>query len=54
MARDTFLRAVAVLGIFGAGVATGRAAPGLTDSPQRVEQKRADLKGLPGWRSSRP
>jgi quercetin dioxygenase-like cupin family protein len=39
---------MAALGIFGAGVATGRVAQTLTDSPQRVEQKRTDLTGAPG------
>lgn len=35
-------------GIFGLGLATGLVAQTLTDSPQRVEQKRADLTGAPG------
>ena len=54
MARRALVRAIAVLGIFGAGVATGFAtqAPAdsapRTDSPQRVEQKRTDLTGAPG------
>ena len=34
--------------IFALGVATGLTAQTLTDSPQRVEQKRADLTGAPG------
>ncbi|HUN92603.1 MAG TPA: cupin domain-containing protein [Burkholderiaceae bacterium] len=35
--------------IFGSGIATGLVAHALmTDSPQRVEQKRADLSGAPG------
>jgi quercetin dioxygenase-like cupin family protein len=34
--------------LFGLGVATGNVAQTLTDSPQRVEQKRADLSGAPG------
>jgi quercetin dioxygenase-like cupin family protein len=34
--------------LFGAGVATVLVAQTLTDSPQRVEQKRADLSGAPG------
>jgi quercetin dioxygenase-like cupin family protein len=36
------------LALFGAGVATVLVAQTLTDSPQRVEQKRADLSGAPG------
>jgi quercetin dioxygenase-like cupin family protein len=34
--------------LFGLGVATGELAQPLTDSPQRVEQKRTDLTGAPG------
>jgi quercetin dioxygenase-like cupin family protein len=34
--------------LFAAGLATGLLAQGLTDSPQRVEQKRTDLTGAPG------
>lgn len=34
--------------LFGCGVATGLLAQSLNDSPQRVEQKRADLSGAPG------
>jgi len=34
--------------VFGLGVTTGLVAQTLTDSPQRVEQKRADLSGAPG------
>jgi ketosteroid isomerase-like protein len=47
------VRTVAVLCVFGAGVAAGPAAPisadstKQTDSPQRVEQKRADFRGAP-------
>ena len=53
MARRTLVRAIKVLGIFGAGVAAGLATqastdPPRTDSPQRVEQKRANLTGAPG------
>ena len=36
------------LALFGGGVVTGLVAQTLTDSPQRVEQKRADLTGAPG------
>ncbi len=38
----------AALALFGTGLATGLVAQTLTDSPQRVEQKRADLSGAPG------
>ena len=41
-------RIVSSLLLFGAGVATGLVAQTLTDSAQRVEQKRADLSGAPG------
>jgi quercetin dioxygenase-like cupin family protein len=34
--------------LFALGVATGLVAQTLTDLPQRVEQKRADLSGAPG------
>src|SRR5215471_5091693 len=34
--------------VFGLGLATGLIAQALTDLPQRVEQKRADLSGAPG------
>jgi quercetin dioxygenase-like cupin family protein len=34
--------------MFGVGVATGIVAQTRTDSPHRVEQKRADLSGAPG------
>ena len=34
--------------IFGLGIVTTLVAQTLTDSPQRVEQKRADLSGAPG------
>jgi len=34
--------------LFGLGVATGLVAQTGSDSPQRVEQKRADLSGAPG------
>lgn len=34
--------------VFGLGVTTELVAQTLTDSPQRVEQKRADLSGAPG------
>jgi quercetin dioxygenase-like cupin family protein len=38
----------AALALFGTGLATGLVAQTLTDSPQRVEQKRADLSGALG------
>jgi quercetin dioxygenase-like cupin family protein len=41
-------RTIVGLALFGLGVATGLVAQTLTDSPQRVEQKRADLSGAPG------
>jgi hypothetical protein len=36
------------LALFGFGMVTGLVAQTLTDSPQRVELKRADLSGAPG------
>jgi hypothetical protein len=39
---------LAGLALFAGGVATGLLAQTLTDSPQRVESKRADLSGAPG------
>ena len=41
-------RSLQALLLFGLGVATGLVAQPLTDSPQRIEQKRADLSGAPG------
>ncbi len=41
-------RLIMGLVLFGSGVATGLVAQTLTDSPQRVESKRADLSGAPG------
>lgn len=40
--------AIAGITIFGLGVATGIVAQTPSDSPQRMEQKRADLSGAPG------
>ena len=40
--------ACAGLALFGLGLATGLTAHALTDSPHRVEQRRADLSGAPG------
>lgn len=48
MSKKVLIRLVSCLALFGAGVATGLTAQTLTDSPQRVEQKRADLSGAPG------
>jgi quercetin dioxygenase-like cupin family protein len=48
MKVNTFGRSIAGALLFGLGVATGLLAQTSTDSPQRVEQKRADLSGAPG------
>ena len=40
--------AAAGLALFGLGIASTLVAQTLTDSPQRVEQRRADLVGAPG------
>jgi quercetin dioxygenase-like cupin family protein len=48
MKINTSVRALAGALLFGLGVATGQLAQTSTDSPQRVEQKRADLTGAPG------
>jgi hypothetical protein len=48
MHKALFMRALAAVAIFGAGLATGLSAQTTGDSPQRVEQKRADLSGAPG------
>lgn len=48
MTKFAISRAAAVLAIFGIGVGTGIFAQTMTDSPQRVEQKRSDLSGAPG------
>lgn len=48
MKMNTSVRALAGALLFGLGVATGQLAQTSTDSPQRVEQKRADLTGAPG------
>lgn len=39
---------VVAVAIFGLGVVTTLVAQTLTDSPQRIEKKRADLSGAPG------
>jgi quercetin dioxygenase-like cupin family protein len=41
-------RLLAAAGVFALGVATTLVAQTLTDSPQRMEQKRTDLTGAPG------
>jgi quercetin dioxygenase-like cupin family protein len=48
MASPLIRRATIVLSIFASGVVTGIVAQTVTDSPNRVEQKRADLSGAPG------
>ncbi len=48
MAKLTWRRAAWAAGIFGLGVVTTLVGQTLTDSPHRVEQKRADLSGAPG------
>ena len=42
------VQSLAAIVLFGLGVATGLVAQTRSDSPQRVEQKRADLSGAPG------
>src|SRR6202140_1921031 len=48
MKVNTLVRSLAGVLLFGVGVVTGLVAQTSTDSPQRVEQKRADLSGAPG------
>jgi len=48
MKKVTLIRSLMGLGLFALGLATGLVAQTSTDSPQRVEQKRADLSGAPG------
>jgi len=48
MKKSILIRWLAGVMIFGCGVATGLFAETLTDSPQRVEQKRTDLSGATG------
>jgi quercetin dioxygenase-like cupin family protein len=47
MKRLKVARTVSGLLLFALGIATGLTAQALTDAPQRVEQKRADLAGAP-------
>jgi quercetin dioxygenase-like cupin family protein len=42
------IRSLIAVFLFGAGVASTLIAQTMTDSPQRVEQKRTDLSGAPG------
>jgi quercetin dioxygenase-like cupin family protein len=48
MKKTVLIRSLACVLLFGMGVATGLVAQTLSDSPQRVEQKRTDLSGAPG------
>jgi quercetin dioxygenase-like cupin family protein len=48
MQISTLVRSLAGVLLFGLGAATGLLAKTPSDSPQRVEQKRADLSGAPG------
>ena len=48
MRKAVFVQSLAGVLLFGLGVATGLVAQTNSDSPQRVEQKRADLSGAPG------
>ena len=48
MKKTLIVRSLAGAALFGLGVATGLVAQTRSDSPQRVEQRRADLSGAPG------
>lgn len=48
MEVSTAKRIILFISIFSCGVASTLLAQGLSDSPQRKEQKRADLSGAPG------
>jgi quercetin dioxygenase-like cupin family protein len=48
MKTKTWMQLLSGIAVFAGGVATGLVAQTLTDSPQRIEQKRADLSGAPG------
>jgi quercetin dioxygenase-like cupin family protein len=48
MTKARSLRIWTGLALFGSGLVTGLVAQTAGDSPQRVEQKRADLSGAPG------
>ncbi len=47
MSKTVPIRILSCVILFGTGVATGLVAQTLSDSPQRVEQKRTDLTGAP-------
>jgi quercetin dioxygenase-like cupin family protein len=48
MKSNRWVITIAGVGLFGLGIATGLLAQTLTDSPQRIEQKRTDLSGAAG------
>lgn len=48
MKRGATVKVLIGFVLFTLGIATGLVAQTLTDSPQRMEQKRADLTGAPG------
>ena len=48
MKLASFKAVAAGLSLFGLGIASTLVAQTLTDSPQRIEQKRVDLSGAPG------
>jgi quercetin dioxygenase-like cupin family protein len=48
MKKAAIVRSLSGFALFGAGLVTGLVAQTSTDSPQRVEQKRADLSGAAG------
>ena len=48
MKKIMVLRSLAGVSLFAAGLLTGLVAQTLTDSPQRIEQKRVDLSGAAG------
>jgi len=45
--RNLIVRSIVCTILFGSGLATGLFAQTMSDSPQRLEQKRADLSGAP-------
>ena len=47
MSKTVLIRILSCVILFGTGVATSLVAQTLSDSPQRVEQKRTDLTGAP-------
>jgi len=48
MRKNVVFQGIAAIVLFGLGFGTGLVAQTGSDSPQRVEQKRADLSGAPG------